>query len=108
MNEHATESVMLDKFASDLNLEIVMVDDGSTQACAKTLDAIAQEYGSVLHLIHLPQNGGKGAACVAGFRKALELGFTHALQVDGDFPRHDVYSITVGIPGHLRHRQCKK
>ena len=72
-----------------LNLEIIMVDDGSSKACAQVLDALAQEYGSLLHLMHLAQNGGKGAACIAGFRKAQELGFTHALQVDAD-AQHDL------------------
>ena len=72
-----------------LNLEIIMVDDGSSKACAQVLDALAQEYGSLLHLMHLAQNGGKGAACSTGFRKAQELGFTHALQVDAD-AQHDL------------------
>ena len=72
-----------------LNLEIIMVDDGSSKACAQVLDALAQEYGSLLYLMHLAQNGGKGAACIAGFRKAQELGFTHALQVDAD-AQHDL------------------
>ena len=37
----------------------------------------------------LPQNGGKGAAVMAGCDAALAAGFTHALQIDAD-GQHDV------------------
>jgi hypothetical protein len=54
--------------------------------CRLALERLAAETGAPL--VRLPVNGGKGAAVIAGLRRALELGFTHALQVDAD-GQHD-------------------
>ena len=43
------------------------------------------------------ENGGKGAACLSGFRAAAKRGFTHVLQVDAD-AQHDLSE----IPNFLR------
>jgi glycosyltransferase involved in cell wall biosynthesis len=43
-------------------------------------------------LVRLRVNGGKGAAVIAGLRRALELGYTHALQVDAD-GQHDLRDV---------------
>lgn len=54
---------------------VIVVDDGST------------DNPPVLHgveLIRFEQNRGKGAALRAGFAKAVELGFTHAISMDAD------------------------
>jgi glycosyltransferase involved in cell wall biosynthesis len=42
--------------------------------------------------VRLPVNGGKGAAVIAGLRRALALGYTHALQVDAD-GQHDLHDV---------------
>jgi glycosyltransferase involved in cell wall biosynthesis len=63
-------------------LPVLLVDDGSNEACRLALEALARDPGA--QLVRLPVNGGKGAAVVAGLRRARELGFTHALQVDAD------------------------
>ena len=63
-------------------LPVVLVDDGSNEACRLALEALARDTGA--QLVRLPVNGGKGAAVIAGLRRARELGFTHALQVDAD------------------------
>jgi len=75
-------------------LPCLLVDDGSEAACAAVMDGLAAhsaDNGSVL-LIRLAQNGGKGAAVAAGLRHALDLGYTHALQVDAD-GQHDFSAI---------------
>ncbi|MGH7442123.1 MAG: glycosyltransferase family 2 protein, partial [bacterium] len=82
-----------------LGLCILLVDDGSGNACASALRALAAKNGgdknaaepSVL-LRRRPQNGGKGAAVKDGLRWAMELGFTHAIQVDAD-GQHDVAAL---------------
>ena len=84
-HEHAVPAV-----AENLRvhgLPVVLVDDGSSESCRLALERLAAETGAPL--VRLPVNGGKGAAVIAGLRRALELGFTHALQVDAD-GQHDL------------------
>jgi glycosyltransferase involved in cell wall biosynthesis len=59
--------------------DVIVVNDGSTDA---TPDILAQFPG--IHLITFTRNRGKGHALRAGFRKALELGFEHAISLDSD------------------------
>jgi len=75
-------------------LPCLLVDDGSEVGCAAAMDElVADSFGeSGVSLIRLAQNGGKGAAVAAGLRRALDLGYTHALQVDAD-GQHDLSSI---------------
>jgi glycosyltransferase involved in cell wall biosynthesis len=71
-------------------LPVVLVDDGSGEACRLALEVLARETGDTL--VRLPVNGGKGAAVIAGLRAALTAGFTHALQVDAD-GQHDLADV---------------
>ena len=54
---------------------VIVVDDGSTER-------LPQLPGC--EIIRLEKNFGKGAALRAGFRRAAELGFTHAITMDAD------------------------
>jgi glycosyltransferase involved in cell wall biosynthesis len=65
-------------------VQVLLVDDGSKPTCATVLDALAREHAAHVTLVRLPHNQGKGAAVLAGFRKAEELGYTHVLQIDAD------------------------
>jgi len=58
---------------------VIVVDDGSTD---QTATLLARESGLVV--VTLPENRGKAAALKAGFVKAEELGFTHAITIDAD------------------------
>src|SRR5580765_2193483 len=60
-------------------LPVIAVDDGSNDQTPKVL---AAESG--ITLLTLPQNQGKAAALKAGFVKAEEMGFTHAITIDAD------------------------
>lgn len=64
-----------------LGLPVVLVDDGSDDACRRELDRLAAQGH---HLVRLAENRGKGAAVRAGLRQAEHLGYSHALQVDAD------------------------
>jgi glycosyltransferase involved in cell wall biosynthesis len=63
---------------------VMLVDDGSNAACAAVLDALARKHDGQVELVRLPHNQGKGAAVLAGFRRAAERGYSHVLQIDAD------------------------
>jgi glycosyltransferase involved in cell wall biosynthesis len=65
-----------------------LVDDGSSPACAATIDALAAAESRWLRVERLPHNRGKGVAVLSGFRAAQRAGFTHAVQIDADC-QHD-------------------
>lgn len=67
---------------------IIIVNDGSREECSKVLGLLQQRHESV-DVLHLPQNGGKGAAMIAGLKKAKADGYTHAIQIDAD-GQHDI------------------
>ncbi|MBP9902066.1 MAG: DUF2062 domain-containing protein [Verrucomicrobia bacterium] len=54
---------------------VLVVDDGSTVPLPALSDCT---------VIRLPRNSGKGAALQAGFKRATELGYTHAITMDAD------------------------
>lgn len=69
-----------------------LVNDGSSALCSQILADCAEYEPDWLTLINRPENGGKGAAVLDGFKAAQGLGFTHAIQVDAD-GQHDVNDI---------------
>lgn len=54
---------------------VIVVDDGSTEALPELADC---------DVVRLKPNGGKAAALRAGFQRATERGFTHAITMDAD------------------------
>ncbi len=82
-NEEASiGEVVFEVRDSDPSFEVLVVDDGSTDATA----ACAEEAGA--RVLRLPLNLGIGGAVQAGYMYALERGFDVAVQVDGD-GQHD-------------------
>lgn len=73
-----------------LGLPVLLVDDASEPGCAAVLDRLAAQPGVTLE--RLPANQGKGGAVVAGLRRAAQLGWTHALQIDAD-GQHDTRDV---------------
>lgn len=72
----------------DFGLPCLLIDDGSSAACAAILDTLAAREPMWLTLVRRAQNGGKGAAVKTGLEYAIAHGFTHALQIDAD-GQHD-------------------
>lgn len=87
-HHHKIEAVVQN--ISQQGLDILLVDDGSASECAEVLDHLAKTYPLQLH--RLPTNQGKGAAVCSGLKKAFEVGYTHALQIDAD-GQHDLRDI---------------
>lgn len=69
-------------------LPIIIVDDGSNKETKAVLSKLAERCASDVLLHTLPENSGKGGACLAGFKVAATQGYTHALQIDAD-GQHD-------------------
>ncbi len=77
---------------NEINLPIIMVDDGSDASCQDILMQLAQENAHMTLQTH-SSNQGKGAAIKTGIHAAQKAGFTHALQIDAD-GQHDTNDVT--------------
>ena len=75
--------VFLPKLAA-LNTPLMVVDDGSPADAFEALNLLLQEQAPDTIVVRLKSNQGKGGAMIAGFRAALEAGFTHAVVIDAD------------------------
>ncbi|MDH5925172.1 glycosyltransferase family 2 protein [Vibrio lentus] len=71
-------------------LPIIIVDDGSELTTKQFLTPLADSPN--VTLVTLEQNQGKGGAVKAGIKKAQELGFSHAIQIDAD-GQHDLEAL---------------
>ena len=58
---------------------IIVVNDGSTDNTKQLLQNIKD-----IEVVNFPENQGKGMALRQGFKKAHELGYTHAITIDSD------------------------
>lgn len=81
--------------ASRLHLPVLVVDDGSTDATA----ALAEAAGA--SVLHQAPNQGKGAALRAGFRWAIESGYTAVVTLDAD-GQHDPTEIPAFLEAYAR------
>jgi glycosyltransferase involved in cell wall biosynthesis len=71
-------AVVVEIRAIDRDLEVVVIDDGSTDGTA----AAAQRAGA--DVVRLPFNLGIGGAMQTGYQYARDRGFDLAVQIDGD------------------------
>lgn len=86
-HEHAIEPTLNEVLQH--SVPVLLVNDGSSDACTEVLNALAQRYPEQVALVHRTHNGGKGAAVKTGFHTLVEQGYTHAIQIDAD-GQHDV------------------
>jgi len=93
---HAPLALLLPRLTALAGLPVLLIDDGSSPACAAALRALAHGGQPPVLLRRQEPNQGKGAAVKAGLRWAAELGHTHALQLDAD-GQHDLSA----LPGLL-------
>lgn len=82
----------LEEIRSKVDMDILVVDDGSTDSTAK----IAAEAG--VTVLQLPFNLGVGGAMRAGYEYAKKFGYDQAIQVDAD-GQHDPADIVRVMTG---------
>jgi glycosyltransferase involved in cell wall biosynthesis len=68
---------------------VLLVDDGSDDACARVLVELRARHADRVSLLRLARNAGKGAAVKAGLRALLAADYSHAVQIDAD-GQHDI------------------
>jgi predicted LPLAT superfamily acyltransferase len=88
-NHGKTVPELLDRL-DRLSYPVLIVDDGSDSETVSILEKEARR--EFVELVTLPENNGKGAAVMAGFRKAAARSFSHVIQVDAD-GQHDLDSL---------------
>lgn len=86
----STLESVIDSLA-EYNCHVIVVDDGNDAVNKEFIEAAAKKFSNVI-LVERKKNGGKGRAVNDGIRKAHELGFTHAIQVDSD-GQHDAKKV---------------
>jgi len=84
------EPLIQDIIASGLGLDILAIDDNSSDGTGEVADRLAMDLPEV-HVMHRPGKMGLGTAYVAGFKWAIERGYDYILQMDCDFSHHPQY-----------------
>jgi glycosyltransferase involved in cell wall biosynthesis len=87
-------------------LPVLLVDDASEPGCAAVLDRLAQQ--PCVSLERLPVNQGKGGAVLTGLKRAAQMGWTHALQIDADgqHDSRDVPAFAAAAAAQPQHLIC--
>ena len=85
------------KAALALGTPVWVVFDGSTDGSPELVRQFESGEHPDFRIVHLPVNGGKGAAVLHGLREAIRAGFTHVLCMDAD-GQHPAAS----VPEYLR------
>ena len=76
---NSTTLVQVIDDVKDYIKNIIVVNDGSTDNTKEILENIPD-----IEVVNFPENKGKGMALRQGFKKALELGYTHVITLDSD------------------------
>lgn len=77
--------------------DVIVVNDGCTD---NTLELLSSVSG--ITIVNISHNSGKGTALKRGFQKALELGFSYAITLDGD-GQHYPEDIPLLVESNRRH-----
>jgi dolichol-phosphate mannosyltransferase len=73
------------------SLDILVVDDNSPDGTGKIADELSQASGNRLFVLHRERKEGLGRAYVAGFGRAIQMGYEVILQMDADLSHDPSY-----------------
>jgi glycosyltransferase involved in cell wall biosynthesis len=82
---------ILKTFIYKVDKPIIIVDDGNSE---NEKEELLNIYKDDVSCLTLPVNRGKGVAVMEGLKKAVEKGYTHALQLDAD-AQHDLSALNL-------------
>ena len=99
-NEEKNIPLLLEKLADvrnklDYYLEVIAINDGSSDNTLESLQKQSQEYG-FLHVLSLTPNQGMASALKFGIKEALKRKFDYLVLMEGDLsndPRYIPYFI---------------
>jgi len=101
-NECKTIEKIINKiFAINSNYNILVIDDGSPDGTRLIVENI-QEKNSNLFLLNRKKKSGLGTAYCAGFKWAIEKGYTKVVQIDADLS-HNPNDIPILIDNSNRY-----
>ncbi len=78
--------------SSKYGIDIIIIDDGSSDRTASVVKSLIPVYRPLLKLISHPQNLGKGQALITGFDYIKENDYTGVITLDAD-GQHDTREI---------------
>jgi dolichol-phosphate mannosyltransferase len=87
-NERANLPAVIARLLALHDLRVLVVDDGSPDGTGDEAERIAVASGGRVGVLHRTGRRGLGRSYIDGFRRALEAGATHVLQMDADLS-HD-------------------
>lgn len=82
-NEAGNIERILPMVLAESVLDVLVVDDSSPDGTADLVRK-AEGFGSRIHLMTRQTKDGLGRAYIAGFKKALEMGYDYVVQMDAD------------------------
>lgn len=85
------EAIIKAIFSLPVAFDILIIDDNSPDGTAEIVKNI-QEFNKNLFIIERSGKLGLGTAYIAGFRWALEKGYSHVYEMDADFS-HDPHDL---------------
>ena len=69
------------------NISIMIVDDESPDGTGEIANSLSEKFTNV-KVIHRKGKGGRGSACIEGFKYAFDRNFDYVFEMDADFS-HD-------------------
>lgn len=85
-NERENVGKMIETIMSlPKGMHLVIIDDNSPDGTAEVVRALQPKYTGRLHLLERPGKQGLGTAYIAGFRWALDAGYSYIFEMDCDF-----------------------